>query len=68
MEVLCNVFAAFMEVLCNVVCWTKRVMASGTGQAALYDFPILGHPRAPDGPEMLQRADAFLCENRRIKT
>ena len=48
--------------------WTKRVTASETGTAELQDLPRSGRPVKAVTPEMLQRADAIVREDRRITT
>jgi hypothetical protein len=48
--------------------WTKTVTASETGTAELHDMPRSGRPVIAVTPEMLQRADAIVREDRRITT
>jgi hypothetical protein len=48
--------------------WAKRVTASGTGTAELYDLPRSGRPVAVVNPEMLQCADTIVCEDLRVPT
>jgi hypothetical protein len=51
-----------------VGCWAKGVMASKIGKAELRDLPCSGRCVTPLSPEMLQRADAIVCEDQRVKT
>jgi hypothetical protein len=48
--------------------WVKRVMASETGKAELYDLPCSGRCVTAVSPEMLQCASAIIRKEQHITT
>jgi hypothetical protein len=65
---LCIVYGSAEVERTTVGRWAIRVTASETGKPGLLDLPRSGRPFTAVSPEMLQRADAVVREDRRIPT
>jgi hypothetical protein len=65
---LCIYYGSAMVDKSTVGRWIKRVTTSETGKTELHDLSCSGHPVIAVSPEMLQRGDAIVCEDRHITT